>query len=136
MLQVLPVKSDQQIHSFLHLAQQQLNQPEVSVHNMTSSLCTTWHHTCLAGQMHSCTLMQHPYRQHSSHGSLLCRAMRETEALQKVPISIDTFDAEVASQAVAAGAHMVNDVSGGLMDPHMHAQVGFYCTSVLMHLHQ
>ncbi len=62
--------------------------------------------------------------------------MRETEALQKVPISIDTFDAEVASQAVAAGAHMVNDVSGGLMDPHMHAQVGWYHTSVLMHLHQ
>lgn len=60
--------------------------------------------------------------------------MRETKALQKVPISIDTFDAEVASQAVAAGAHMVNDVSGGLMDPNMHAQVGWYCPSVLMRL--
>ena len=77
---------------------------------------------------------QHLYRQHVSHGSLPCRAMRETEALQKVPISIDTFDAEVACQAVAAGAHVVNDVSGGLMDPHMHAQVGWYCISVLMHL--
>ena len=49
--------------------------------------------------------------------------MREEAALQQTCISIDTFDAEVASQAVAAGAHMVNDVSGGLMDPHMHAQV-------------
>lgn len=52
-----------------------------------------------------------------------CRAMRETQELQSTPISIDTFDAEVAAQAVAAGAHMVNDVSGGLMDPNMHAQV-------------
>lgn len=61
--------------------------------------------------------------------------MKETEALQEVPISIDTFDAEVASQAVTAGAHMVNDVSGGLMDPHMHAQVRWYCThSMLMRL--
>lgn len=52
-----------------------------------------------------------------------CRAMRETQELQSTPISIDTFDAEVAAQAVAAGAHMVNDVSGGTMDPNMHAQV-------------
>ena len=49
--------------------------------------------------------------------------MRETEELQLTPISVDTFDAEVACQAVAAGAHMVNDVSGGLMDSNMHAQV-------------
>ena len=51
------------------------------------------------------------------------RALRETQELQSSPISVDTFDAEVAAQAVAAGAHMVNDVSGGTMDPHMHAQV-------------
>lgn len=58
-----------------------------------------------------------------------CRAIRETQELQSTPISIDTFDAEVAAQAVAAGAHMVNDVSGGLMDPNMHAQVqrSLYC---------
>ena len=54
---------------------------------------------------------------------LPCRAMKETAELQGTPISIDTFDAEVAAEAVAAGAHMVNDVSGGLMDPNMHAQV-------------
>lgn len=58
-----------------------------------------------------------------------CRAMKEVPELQSTPISIDTFDAEVAAQAVAAGAHMVNDVSGGLMDPNMHAQVqrSLYC---------
>ena len=36
-----------------------------------------------------------------------------------VPISIDTMRAEVARAAVAAGARIVNDVSGGLADPAM-----------------
>jgi len=35
------------------------------------------------------------------------------------PISIDTYKAAVARAAVAAGASMVNDVSGGLLDPAM-----------------
>ncbi|MGH3412172.1 MAG: dihydropteroate synthase [Marmoricola sp.] len=34
-----------------------------------------------------------------------------------VPISVDTMRAEVAEAAVAAGAVLVNDVSGGLADP-------------------
>lgn len=34
-------------------------------------------------------------------------------------VSIDTMRAEVASRALAAGARMVNDVSGGLADPAM-----------------
>jgi dihydropteroate synthase len=34
-------------------------------------------------------------------------------------VSIDTMRAEVASQALAAGARMVNDVSGGQADPDM-----------------
>ena len=36
---------------------------------------------------------------------------------------MDTFSAAVASEAVAAGAHLVNDVSGGSLDPDMHATV-------------
>src|SRR6185295_10484364 len=36
-----------------------------------------------------------------------------------VPISIDTFKAEVARQALAAGAEIVNDVSGLQFDPAM-----------------
>lgn len=36
-----------------------------------------------------------------------------------VAVSIDTMRAEVAEQALAAGAVMVNDVSGGLADPAM-----------------
>jgi dihydropteroate synthase len=36
-----------------------------------------------------------------------------------VPVSIDTMRAEVADAALAAGARLVNDVSGGLADPAM-----------------
>ncbi|WP_227000864.1 dihydropteroate synthase [Protaetiibacter intestinalis] len=36
-----------------------------------------------------------------------------------IPVSIDTRNAETARAAVAAGATMINDVSGGLYDPHM-----------------
>lgn len=40
-------------------------------------------------------------------------------AAQGVPVSIDTTRAAVARTCVAAGAGMVNDVSGGLADPQM-----------------
>ncbi|MFE1176433.1 dihydropteroate synthase [Streptomyces sp. NPDC058773] len=40
-------------------------------------------------------------------------------AAAKVPVSIDTTRAAVAEAAVAAGAVLVNDVSGGLADPAM-----------------
>ena len=36
-----------------------------------------------------------------------------------VPVSIDTMRADVAEQAVVAGAVLINDVSGGLADPAM-----------------
>jgi len=36
-----------------------------------------------------------------------------------IPVSIDTMNAETAVAAVAAGAVIVNDVSGGLADPEM-----------------
>jgi dihydropteroate synthase len=49
-------------------------------------------------------------------------------------VSVDTMRAEVAAQAVAAGAVLVNDVSGGLADPDM---LGFVASTrlpyVLMH---
>jgi dihydropteroate synthase len=51
----------------------------------------------------------------------LCRVMPVIEALASAGsfVSIDTMRAEVASRALAAGARMVNDVSGGLADPDM-----------------
>ncbi len=35
----------------------------------------------------------------------------------KIPISVDTYKGEVAKQAIAAGASIINDVWGGRMDP-------------------
>jgi 2-amino-4-hydroxy-6-hydroxymethyldihydropteridine diphosphokinase/dihydropteroate synthase len=52
-----------------------------------------------------------------------------------VAVSVDTYRAEVAREAIEAGAHIVNDVSAGLMDPDMLktvAQLG--CTVCLMHM--
>jgi dihydropteroate synthase len=51
----------------------------------------------------------------------LSRVMPVVEALTSAGclVSIDTMRAEVASRALAAGARMVNDVSGGLADPEM-----------------
>jgi len=45
--------------------------------------------------------------------------LREVLARVSVPVSIDTRKASVAAEAVAAGAHMVNDVWGLRRDPDM-----------------
>ena len=52
----------------------------------------------------------------------------------EVVVSIDTMRSEVAAAAVAAGARLVNDVSGGLADPGMHAWVaGVQVPYIAMH---
>ncbi|MGK7926999.1 MAG: dihydropteroate synthase [Spirulina sp.] len=56
-------------------------------------------------------------------------------SLSSVPISIDTTRSQVAKAAVAAGADMVNDISGGTFDAEMFpvvAQLGV--PYILMHL--
>lgn len=51
-----------------------------------------------------------------------------------VPMSIDTYRASVAEAALAAGVHVVNDVSGGLGDPDMARVVrDAGCPWILMH---
>lgn len=51
------------------------------------------------------------------------------------PISIDTTRAAVAEAAIAAGADVVNDISGGTFDPYMLATVArLQVPIVLMHL--
>ena len=52
-----------------------------------------------------------------------------------IPISIDTFRARVAEEALKAGANLINDISGGQLDPSMfnlvaEAQVPY----ILMHM--
>ncbi|HEX3787635.1 MAG TPA: dihydropteroate synthase [Pseudonocardiaceae bacterium] len=51
-----------------------------------------------------------------------------------VPVSVDTMRAEVAAAALDSGAHVVNDVSGGLADPGMARVVAEHGVPwVLMH---
>lgn len=47
--------------------------------------------------------------------------VRELARQTKTPISIDTYKAEVARQCLAAGAVIVNDISGLMFDPDMPA---------------
>ena len=61
--------------------------------------------------------------------------IRTQPAFDKVAISIDTYRAYVAKAAVEAGANVVNDVSGGQMDPDMlYTIAGLGCTIILMHM--
>ena len=60
------------------------------------------------------------------------RSLRERTAL---PISVDTWKSEVAEAAIAAGATIVNDISGFTLDPALAgvvARTGVGC--VLMHM--
>ena len=60
------------------------------------------------------------------------RAVRET--LPGVPLSVDTYKAETARQALEAGAHIINDIWGLKADPKM-AQVAaeYGCPVIVSH---
>jgi len=68
----------------------------------------------------------------------LMRTIPVIEALSRsvaVPVSIDTYKAEVARQALEAGASMVNDISGLRFDPDMPKTVaGHNIPVVMMHI--
>lgn len=58
-----------------------------------------------------------------------------TERFPEACLSIDTFNAPVARAAIAGGAHLVNDVSGGNLDEHMFETVAeLKVPYVLMHM--
>jgi dihydropteroate synthase len=65
------------------------------------------------------------------------RVLPIVQALHKevpVPISVDTTKAEVARQAIACGADMINDISGATFDPEMLPTVAaLHVPIVLMH---
>ncbi len=74
-----------------------------------------------------------------SADSELERLLPPLEALLKAfpeaILSIDTDKASVAEQALAAGAHIINDISGGLNDPQMMATVAQYQVPyIIMHM--
>ena len=52
-----------------------------------------------------------------------------------MPISVDTFRSKVARFAIEHGAHIVNDISGGQLDPEMFKTVGeLQVPLILMHM--
>ncbi len=68
----------------------------------------------------------------------LRRVIPVIEALHRaaphIPISVDTYKAEVARQAIRAGAHIINDIWGGKKDPEMlKAAAELGCPIILMH---
>jgi len=53
----------------------------------------------------------------------------------EIPISVDTYKAQVAERAVEAGAQMINDISGLRFDPQMSAVAARYDTPlIIMHI--
>lgn len=63
-----------------------------------------------------------PGSDHVTEKEELARVIPIIEAISsevKVPISIDTYKAEVAKQSIVAGAHIINDVWGGKADKRM-----------------
>ncbi|MCH1626912.1 dihydropteroate synthase [Fredinandcohnia sp. SECRCQ15] len=49
-----------------------------------------------------------------------------------VPISIDTYKAEVAKQAIEAGAHIINDIWGAKADPNMAKVAAQYNVPIIL----
>ncbi|KAG5301813.1 folic acid synthesis protein [Histoplasma ohiense] len=63
------------------------------------------------------------------------RLIRSLPEANSVAISIDTYRAAVAEAAVNAGADIINDVSGGSLDPNMPATMAkLQKTVILMHM--
>jgi dihydropteroate synthase len=48
------------------------------------------------------------------------------------PISVDTYKAEVAKQAIEAGAHIINDVWGAKADPKMAEVAAYYDVQIIL----
>lgn len=62
-------------------------------------------------------------------------AIRQLPEATTTAISIDTFYASVARQAIAAGADLINDISAGLLDPDMLTTAAELNVSIiLMHM--
>ena len=61
--------------------------------------------------------------------------IKKLRSSTQIPISIDTTKAEVAGSAIAAGADLVNDISGGTFDSEMLPSVGkLNVPIILMHI--
>jgi len=81
-----------------------------------------------------------PFAKRLSPNEELARLIPVLDEVTKIPeiegklLSVDTFYAEVATEAVKRGVHMINDVSGGQLDPRILKVVaGLGVPYVVMH---
>ena len=59
-----------------------------------------------------------------------------TKAFPDAIFSIDTYRSRVAEETIAAGAHIINDISGGTMDDRMFETIAkLQVPYILMHIH-
>lgn len=58
--------------------------------------------------------------------------IRELAKTFQIPISIDTYKAEVARQAIEAGAHIINDIWGAKADPDMAKVAAHYQVPIIL----
>jgi len=59
-----------------------------------------------------------------------------TSTFPKTIFSVDTYRAKVAKETIAAGAHIINDISGGTMDSQMYKTIAkLNVPYILMHIH-
>ncbi|KAH0452673.1 hypothetical protein IEQ34_019972 [Dendrobium chrysotoxum] len=82
-----------------------------------------------------------PFARRLSAGEELQRLVPVLDAIMQIPeverklLSVDTFYAEVAYEAVKRGVHIVNDVSGGQLDPDILTVVGeLEVPYIMMHM--
>ncbi len=79
-----------------------------------------------------------PFSQRISLEEELRRVLPVIETLSRdlnIPISIDTYKAKVAEEAIKAGAHIINDISAFRLDKDMPRVAARYCVPVvLMHM--
>ncbi|WP_198514254.1 dihydropteroate synthase [Algoriphagus formosus] len=58
-----------------------------------------------------------------------------SEEFPEIIISVDTFRSEVARRGIEAGAHMINDISGGSLDPNMYETISELSVPyIIMHM--
>ncbi|KAK6390150.1 trifunctional dihydropteroate synthetase [Elasticomyces elasticus] len=63
------------------------------------------------------------------------KVIRSLPSASHIAISIDTYRAAVAKAAIEAGAHIINDISAGTLDPDMLRTVAeLGCTYIMMHM--
>jgi len=69
------------------------------------------------------------------HSRLISLIVRLVKQFPGIIISVDTFRASIAEKAINAGAGMINDISGGSLDPLMFETAGrLQVPYILMHM--